>query len=1355
MSPLLTRLFAVAGPILLLFLTALAGYAYSQVRFLSLPIPQALGLFTVVLPLITGITTQGVFGLTRRARGNNQYGLSTPLIVIIGFQLIYETIIATLALTHILPPSELACGLNGRWAALYSKKDGRAVKAIQDTFNCCGFRTVWDRAYPFRNNAHDPGNCADYFHRSESCFGQWRQAEQINAGLFLVVAIVVFFVKVFSLVNILTGSSLVPAGWVRAFKQHRRHNGNDLDDDRTVTGRLIADGEYHDAPTDGTPNGTRTLDAPNGNGPDQGPRLEPSQLIDGGNQWRNEEGGERVVRGSHDQDGGGILGMLSRPDTAVSKVHGVGTRTSEGRYAPGARRHRRIRRIHIIHITPSRFTCSHAVQMCADVSRRADETPGPPGLLVGQVPAVRRRPFARPWNAVECRVLGVAKAAKRHARQRSQRAPFYSVRPPAGRAPITPRDKNHPSPRGGSAPTHHPPLHLVHRRPSTSNPPTPTLLPHHDRRMRENLGTASRARAEWSASPQKARKRRDSRLANHQTIRTARIATATATATTPTSPDAATGASSFQIYLQHSPEQQLNLDFYEFQTSPPERAGLNPATATATTHDGQQTAGSWFPPFPGTNLPTALTTSLPNVDIDNISPLDTSVSPIDFGNSLNMPWAVANPAINNVNPGIDEMYIPGSRYGSFESMALSANTAPSPISEGYVLPTPGYSLGNPEQSQFVCDLALTNQYYRGASHEPPYSSPTTLASPSFSDERLSESDLIPIPISAEWNYAEMYPPENISWPTNTYTVEQQAHNPEPERIPIRSRAPWNSHDAQVSDFAQDATPGVVAFEPSRGAPYEVFEAREELLQQAPGTNQVFGPEPPDDNESWQMVPSYANSFSSQSPQLSHDSPKSHHSPHSHDSPSSDFNTGRHPHVIFSSFPGVRKTKQTRGRLRPLTTQEKREAREVREVGACWACHLSKIKCSPCSLGSPCEQCTRLDGKRRFCLLSCFNDPIETLNQFMVPDYLMGHFTQANVEAFLDRSRSCWGNQMIRVRLNWGHQRSLEADVVALTVGDCSSDLNFQHHAIFTGTGRPTFSRQKSPPLGIPLAGMVDMQDSYSSYVQELVRNDLSEYIATAYDDQKSRLPELLLKAACTFYEGGLGVGDECELLRQALEMHVTSTILERSLILDRESINMVQNHLQQNFPARSAPRCAQRQIKLAFFFIHRQRIMEVLKRWGMLMWTSNNSISSEYKWAIGFSVFLVLILVIDKTLGAAYLCCEGRIKNYGREAAAERAEFQKLVMLTQRELFERCREIFHSRFKTRKAGKESCNPIRDGRGAFRGREVDDRIMTLVYDMNRVVHESLEEIRSNKTSRINEYTDSGRLASIFLDDFLEH
>lgn len=245
----------------------ISRYAFTQIRRLALPIPQALALFTVFLPLITGISARGTYSIVRRNPNNEPYQLTIPLIAVIGFQLIYETIIATLALTYMIPPSSLQCGLESRWKQLWSahKTDRNAantIRAIQDALECCGFNSVRDRSWPFTT----PATCAETFNRGQSCAGPWRKMEQITAGLLLLVAVTVFIIKVWlnvlssvgesaaitdctpiqvlSLIALLTSSSFSESKWARPFKQiGHAHDVEDVDesngDNRATMRRLI------------------------------------------------------------------------------------------------------------------------------------------------------------------------------------------------------------------------------------------------------------------------------------------------------------------------------------------------------------------------------------------------------------------------------------------------------------------------------------------------------------------------------------------------------------------------------------------------------------------------------------------------------------------------------------------------------------------------------------------------------------------------------------------------------------------------------------------------------------------------------------------------------------------------------------------------------------------------------------------------------------------------------------------------------------------------------------------------------------------------------------------------------------
>ncbi len=127
-----------------------------------------------------------------------------------------------------------------------------------------------------------------------------------------------------------------------------------------------------------------------------------------------------------------------------------------------------------------------------------------------------------------------------------------------------------------------------------------------------------------------------------------------------------------------------------------------------------------------------------------------------------------------------------------------------------------------------------------------------------------------------------------------------------------------------------------------------------------------------------------------------------------------------------------------------------------------------------------------------------------------------------------------------------------------------------------------------------------------------------------------------------------------------------------------------------------------------------------------MMWSTSSNTSKDNEWATAFSVFLMMILVMDKMLGAAWYFCEGNIAHRRNDPSSERRKFEKLAELTEKELFERCKEIFHWKFKTRKGGKEACNPIRDGIEAFQSKSksapIDGSVKSLVGELRTIAED---------------------------------
>lgn len=100
------------------------------------------------------------------------------------------TVLATIYGSHVLPSASRECELSTRWQQLFGAKDERAIRAIQEAFQCCGFRTVKDMAWPFPPTAVQ---CSSKFDRSLACQVPWTNALQrsaaVNFGAMVAVAV--------------------------------------------------------------------------------------------------------------------------------------------------------------------------------------------------------------------------------------------------------------------------------------------------------------------------------------------------------------------------------------------------------------------------------------------------------------------------------------------------------------------------------------------------------------------------------------------------------------------------------------------------------------------------------------------------------------------------------------------------------------------------------------------------------------------------------------------------------------------------------------------------------------------------------------------------------------------------------------------------------------------------------------------------------------------------------------------------------------------------------------------------------------------------------------------------------------
>ncbi|KAH7308483.1 hypothetical protein B0I35DRAFT_483042 [Stachybotrys elegans] len=187
-------------PPLLLLLTTVAIYQYVRSTQLSLPVSSAAGILTILLPFLASINAAFFPRLWKSDASYRILAVSLQ-----AAQGILITVVATLAFSDILPSTARECLLSTTWQLLFSAHDANAIRNIQDSLQCCGFRTVKDRPWPFPDN-HSSNQCVKTYGRSVACIEPWQQVLQQNSGLEFGVVLAVGVIQAVTLFTMLTGS---------------------------------------------------------------------------------------------------------------------------------------------------------------------------------------------------------------------------------------------------------------------------------------------------------------------------------------------------------------------------------------------------------------------------------------------------------------------------------------------------------------------------------------------------------------------------------------------------------------------------------------------------------------------------------------------------------------------------------------------------------------------------------------------------------------------------------------------------------------------------------------------------------------------------------------------------------------------------------------------------------------------------------------------------------------------------------------------------------------------------------------------------------------------------------------------
>ncbi|KAL4940842.1 hypothetical protein BDV06DRAFT_230100 [Aspergillus oleicola] len=149
--------------------------SWSQTTTLHLPLPILIpALATLIAPLtpILLITLRIFANTISRSQASN-INITTLPQLLSQFHTILLSTLATLALAYLYPDSILSCHLEQQWQSLFASKNSRAIRSIQDRYQCCGLRSIHDRAWPFKDKTHGDNACELQFGYNRACLESW------------------------------------------------------------------------------------------------------------------------------------------------------------------------------------------------------------------------------------------------------------------------------------------------------------------------------------------------------------------------------------------------------------------------------------------------------------------------------------------------------------------------------------------------------------------------------------------------------------------------------------------------------------------------------------------------------------------------------------------------------------------------------------------------------------------------------------------------------------------------------------------------------------------------------------------------------------------------------------------------------------------------------------------------------------------------------------------------------------------------------------------------------------------------------------------------------------------------------
>ncbi|KAK6360238.1 hypothetical protein TWF730_006388 [Orbilia blumenaviensis] len=251
----ITNLFTIIAALVALITMILGILAWWTVSKYSLPFSLVLPILTTVLGpgdlLATCASLVGSSGGSRRAskRPLNNVSLFINLLL-----LILPAVMTGLAAPAL---GNQSCQMRDVWQGWFKTHNENAIKAIQDSLQCCGFASVKDMPYPFPRKASKDGKpevpdmtCANILGHMTPCAPAWEGELKSAAGFVIGGASLAVVWKLFFLMIVVGNPKGARRWFVRPtygeYESTRAIESNHRDDERSGGATRALLEEVHD-----------------------------------------------------------------------------------------------------------------------------------------------------------------------------------------------------------------------------------------------------------------------------------------------------------------------------------------------------------------------------------------------------------------------------------------------------------------------------------------------------------------------------------------------------------------------------------------------------------------------------------------------------------------------------------------------------------------------------------------------------------------------------------------------------------------------------------------------------------------------------------------------------------------------------------------------------------------------------------------------------------------------------------------------------------------------------------------------------------------------------------------------------